>query len=281
MQNSLDNGGDIASPELSVARQAARAGGEVVMGYFRSGVAMRGKQSYNLVSDADLEAERAIVEVIRQSFPDHAVLGEELHQADITAEHLWVVDPLDGTNNFAHQIPYFAISVAYYRRGQPACGVVYDPIHDDWYCAALGQGAWHNGQRAGVAEHSRLDEVIVGVGFYYDRGAMMRATLAAIHDLFLAQIHGIRRFGAASLDLCSVGVGRFGAFFEYELAPWDFAAGRLFVDEAGGRVTTCRGEPLPLTKTSVLASNGRLHPAALKIVQQHIPAERGEKAAGD
>ncbi len=272
MSNPLEpcEGPDL-TPEVAVARQAALAGGEIVMGYFRRGVTMRGKQSFNLVSDADLEAERAIVQVIRQSFPDHSILGEELHQADATAEHLWVIDPLDGTNNFAHHIPHFAISIAYYYRGQAACGVVYDPVHNDWYCAAQGRGAWHNEQRVRVAEQNRLDEVIVGVGFFYDRGAMMKATLAAIHDLFLEQIHGIRRFGAASLDLCSVGDGRFGAFFEYELAPWDFAAGRLFVEEAGGRVTTCRGEPLPLAKTSVLASNGRLHQAALDIVGKYVP----------
>jgi myo-inositol-1(or 4)-monophosphatase len=280
MQNPSAGGGPIVSPELSVARLAARAGGDVVMGYFRSGVTMRGKQSYNLVSDADLEAERAIVQVIRQTFPEHAVLGEELHQAEVTAENLWVIDPLDGTNNFAHQIPYFAVSIAYYHRGQPVCGIVYDPLHDDWYEAASSQGAWHNGQRASVGEQSGLDEVIVGVGFFYDRGAMMKATLAAIHDLFVQQIHGIRRFGAASLDLCSVGVGRFGAFFEYELAPWDFAAGRLFVDEAGGCATTCRGGPLPLSKTSVLASNGRLHPATLEIVRQHLPPDVGSSISG-
>jgi myo-inositol-1(or 4)-monophosphatase len=120
-----------------------------------------------------------------------------------------------------------------------------------------------------VSDAARLDQVLVGVGFYYDRGAMMEATLAAIADLFRQQIHGIRRFGTAALDLCHVACGLYGAFFEYQLSPWDFAAARLILEEAGGQVTTCLGAPLPLAKTHVLGSNGHLHPAVLEIVQRH------------
>ena len=256
-------------PQLSTAEAAARAGGEVASRYFRDGVTMRSKDVANLVSDADVEAEHAIAAVIRQAFPDHAILGEEAHAGDATAEHLWVVDPIDGTNNFAHAIPHFAVSVAYYHRGVAQCGVVLNPIRDEWHTAVRGGGAFLDGSPARVQEASRLDEAIVGVGFYYDRGAMMEATLAAIGDLKRKQIHGIRRFGTASLDLCAVGLGRYGAYFEYELSPWDFAAGRLFVEEAGGTVTTALGEPLPLTRTSLLASNGALHPAMLEVTRAH------------
>jgi len=261
----------LTTTELEVARQAARAGGAVVNRYFREGVAVRRKSASELVSDADVDSEQAIVEVIRKAFPDHAVLAEEAHHEHAGAEHLWVVDPLDGTNNFAHRIAHFAISIAYYRSGRPECGVVYDPARDDWFVAARGQGAFRNGQRARVAASRRLDEILVGVGFYYDRGAMMRATLAAIGDLFGQGIHGIRRFGTAALDLCMVGVGAFGAFFEYELSPWDFAAGRLFVEEAGGRVTTCGGGELPLASSTLLASNGHVHEAMLAVVGPHVP----------
>jgi myo-inositol-1(or 4)-monophosphatase len=114
---------------------------------------------------------------------------------------------------------------------------------------------------------------LIGVGFYYDRGAMMEATLTALREFFQAHVHGIRRFGAASLDLCSVAMGMFGAYFEYQLSPWDFAAGSLIVEEAGGKVTTCGGEPLPLARTTLLASNGALHQAALAIVQRNLPYE--------
>jgi myo-inositol-1(or 4)-monophosphatase len=258
--------------ELELAQKAARTGGEIVARYFRDGVEIRtNERSYDLVTDADLESELAIVRVIKDLFPDHNVLGEEAHQGSPDSEHLWVIDPLDGTNNFAHGLPHFAVSVAYYRNGQPMCGTVYNPIRGDWYVAARGQGAYYNGQNVQVAESRSLDEALIGLGFYYPRGAMMEATLAAMRDLFAKQIHGIRRFGSASLDLCQVGAGALGVFFEYELAAWDFAAGRLFVEEAGGVVTTCRGEALPLAKSSVLATNGHLHTAALEIVRHHVP----------
>jgi myo-inositol-1(or 4)-monophosphatase len=260
------------TPEFSVAEEAARAGGAIVARYFRDGIAMRDKDVSNLVSDADLEAEHAIVEVIRRVYPGHEVVGEESHVGDPTAEHVWVVDPLDGTNNFAHKIPQFAVSVAYYHRGNPEVGVIFNPVRDDWHVAVRGQGAFLNGERVRVGTQATLSEVLVGVGFYYDRGAMMEATLEAVGDLKRDRhIHGIRRFGAATLDLCMVALGQLGAYFEFTLSPWDFAAGRLFVEEAGGRVTDCRGRPLPLAKSSILATNGLLHEAMLDAVRPRIP----------
>jgi len=256
------------SQELQVARQAAQVGGAIVARYFREGVEMRTKAVSDLVSDADIESENAIVAAIREAYPDHAILGEESHQADVNAPKLWIVDPLDGTTNFAHGLPHFAISIAYYEQGQPRCGVIYNPIREDWYVTEAGQGAWYNGRRVQVSNETSLSQSLVGVGFYYDRGAMMEATLRAIHELFGHQIHGIRRFGTASLDLAQVALGMYGAYFEYQLSAWDFAAGRLFVEEAGGRVTNCQGEPLPLAKSSVLASNGHLHDAVLTIVSK-------------
>ena len=263
------------TPEQTIAEEAARAGGAIAARYFREGVTMRSKDVANLVSDADVEAEHAIAAVIKRAFPSHAILGEEAYQGDATAEHLWVVDPIDGTNNFAHQIPHFAVSVAYYHGGVAQCGVVFNPVRDEWHSAARGQGAFHDGRRVAVDEATRLDEVLVGVGFYYDRGAMMEATLEAVGDLKRRQIHGIRRFGTASLDLCMVGLGRYGAYFEYELSPWDFAAGRLFVEEAGGKVTDARGGPLPMGKSSILATNGPLHEPMLEVIRARHPGGPG------
>ena len=259
------------TPEQTIAEEAARAGGAVAARYFREGVTMRSKDVANLVSDADVEAEHAIAAVIQRAFPSHAILGEEAYDGDATAEHLWVVDPIDGTNNFAHQIPHFAVSVAYYHHGVAQCGVIFNPVRDEWHSAARGQGAFHDGRQVHVQEATRLDEVIVGVGFYYDRDVMMDATLAAIGDLKRKQIHGIRRFGTASLDLCMVGLGRYGAYFEYQLSPWDFAAGRLFVEEAGGKVTDARGNPLPLGKSSILATTGPVHEPMLEIIARRHP----------
>lgn len=256
---------------LSVATEAAHAAGEVLRRHLREGTRIWGKETHNLVTDADLEAERAIAAVIQRRCPGHAILGEEEQAAEITAEDLWIVDPLDGTNNFAHGVPHYSVSVAYYRQGVPIVGVVFDPERDQLFAAARGHGASCNGRPIHVGTQTRLDEVLVGVGFYYDRGKMMEATLEAVRHLFYARIHGIRRFGSAALDLCAVASGQYGAFFEYLLSPWDFAAGRLIVEEAGGMVTTTKKTPLPLEKTSLLASNGSLHEAACEIISRFDP----------
>ena len=254
---------------LRAAFAAAEAGARVVLHYFERGVEMRDKGSVELVSQADVEAEQAIARVLAARFPEHAVLGEEEQCGSTSAEHLWIVDPLDGTNNFAHRIPHFAVSVAYYEHQVAQCGVVVNPVRGDWYWATRGSGAFHNGLAMKVNAHTRLDQTMVGVGFYYDRDKMMEATLAAIGDFFRQQIHGIRRFGTAALDLCQTAAGMFGVYFEYQLNPWDFAAARLILEEAGGLVTDGHGQPLPLAKSSIIASNTQLHPAAVAIVDKH------------
>ncbi|MCA9270986.1 MAG: inositol monophosphatase [Planctomycetales bacterium] len=257
------------TPEMRVAREAAAAAGDVLMRYFRDGFAIRTKSANNLVTDADIEAEQTVAQAIRAAFPDHALLGEEGLAGDVSAEHLWVIDPLDGTNNFAHRIPHFAVSIAYYHRGQPMCGAIYNPARGDWFTAARGHGAWAGDRPARVGAEKALNESLVACGFYYDRGAMMESTLSAIRDAFAANVHGVRRMGTASLDLAQVGCGLFGAYFEYLLSPWDFAAGRLFVEEAGGRVTTARGEDVPIASCSIMASNGLLHDEMLAITARH------------
>ncbi|MEM8732779.1 MAG: inositol monophosphatase family protein [Planctomycetota bacterium] len=265
---------ELPSPELKTAFDAALAGANVIAHYFERGVAMRSKaddESYNLVSDADVESEQAIARTIQAAFPEHAILGEEENSGLADAAHLWIVDPLDGTNNFAHRIPHFAVSVAYYRNSEPFCGVVVNPVRGDWYWAQKEHGAFHNGRRLQVSPAENLKESMIGCGFYYDRGAMMEATLQAVHDFFKQDIHGIRRFGTAALDFCQVADGLFEAFFEYQLHPWDLAAGRLIVEEAGGKVTNGYGQPIPIAQSSVLVSNAKLHAACLEIVQRHHP----------
>lgn len=262
---------------LLTATSAARVGGEILLRYFRDGVTIRNKseaggKTYDLVSDADLESEQAIANFLRTRYPDHELLGEESLAGGATdAEHLWIIDPLDGTNNFAHRLPHFAVSIAYYHRGEPVVGAVFNPVRDEMFTATKGGGAAINGVAASVCNSEKLSEVLIGCGFYYDRGDMMRSTLAAIEAFFGNDIHGIRRFGTASLDLCQVGCGQFGGFFEYQLSPWDFAAGRLFVSEAGGQVSDAKGADLPLKTTSLVASNGKLHEAMLQITKQHHP----------
>ena len=261
---------------LSSATAAARIGGEILMRYFRDGVQMRDKsaaggKTYDLVSDADIESEKAIAQFLRAEHGDHELLGEEGLAGDTDAEHLWIIDPLDGTNNFAHQLPHFAVSIAYYHKGQAMVGAVLNPARDEMFTAVRGQGAFRDGRKVRVSDAASLTRTLIGCGFYYDRGAMMRSTLAAVEEFFGQDIHGIRRFGTAALDLCQVGCGQFGGFFEYQLSPWDFAAGRLFVEEAGGKVTDGRGDPLPLETTSVVASNAKLHEAIIAITARHHP----------
>ncbi len=251
------------------AKAAATAAGQILADYFHNGVTMRTKSaSVDLVSDADVNAERAVASVIRAQFPEHSILGEEENSDDLNVEHLWIVDPLDGTTNFAHGIPHFAVSVAYYHNGLAQSGVIFNPMNGDWYVAERGHGATFNDKPIRANKQSNLNEALIGTGFYYDRGEMMEATLAALGRLFKKQIHGIRRCGTASLDLAMVASGQFGAYFEYQLSPWDFAAGRLLIEEAGGKITTCGGDPLPLEKTTVLASNGVLHDAVLELVRR-------------
>jgi len=272
----------IHSDIAQVATAAADAGSAIIKRYFadlahsQTTEKVNAGQTQGLVTAADVEAERAIIATIRTVFPTHQFLAEENvdgvdQQALLDAENLWVIDPLDGTNNFAHGIAHFAISIAYYVRGVAEFGLIRNVTTGDDYVSGKGQGALVNGKITKVSAATELNQVMIGVGFYYDRGDMMQATLTAMGLLLRRNIHGVRRFGTAALDLVHVGTGRFGGYFEYTLSPWDFAAGRLFVEEAGGTITTCSGDPLPLAKSSVLASNGHLHDEMLKIVSQYKP----------
>ena len=266
---------------LAVANRVADACGELLMESFGTIVARskEGGPSHDLVTDADLASERRAGEVIREAYPDHAILGEENAASpppsDPAAEpSLWIIDPIDGTTNYAHGLPHFAVSIAYYEHGQPIAGVVWNPARGDRYEASRGGGAFlttTHSERSPirVADAAAMSEALIGCGFYYDRGPMMQATLGAIEDCFGERIRGIRRMGTASLDLCQVAAGQYGAFFEYQLQPWDYAAGRLVVTEAGGCVSTCRGDDVPLTKSSFVASNGRLHESLLAITRRH------------
>lgn len=261
---------------LQLAQNSANAGAHVLHRYWHDGVKLRNKsatggKTYDLVSDADLESQDVIANLIAAQFPDHEIMGEEDLVGDTSAEHLWIIDPLDGTNNFAHRVPMFATSVAYFHHGQPVVGAIVNPITQDRYWATRGGGAFHNEKPIRVPDTESLSETLVGCGFYYDRGEMMKRTLQATEEFFACDIHGIRRFGAATLDLCAVATGMFGAFFEYKLSPWDFAAGQLIVTEAGGKITDAQGGPLGVKTSSILASAPGVYEEALAITAKHHP----------
>jgi fructose-1,6-bisphosphatase/inositol monophosphatase family enzyme len=184
-----------------------------------------------------------------------------------SAEHLWIIDPLDGTNNFAHRLPHFAVSIAYYHRGVAQVGVIHNPATGQWFTAVRGQGAFAGGKRASVSLHTSLSKVIVGCGFYYDRGEMMRRTLSHRSKSSFRSIS--TAFGASEprrLDLCMVGCGQFGGYFEYQLSPWDFAAGTIVRRRSRRQGHVCsRWQNLPVGRSSILASNGALHETMLAV----------------
>ncbi len=217
---------------------------------------------------ADVEAKKKIVELVQDVFPDHNFFGEENSYPRTSSPYTWIIDPLDGTNNFASGLPIFCASVAVAQENEIVAGAIYDVTRDETYTAEKGKGAFLNGKRIRVAKVDDLKQSILITGFYYDRGKMMNETVDKIKDFFANSILGLRRLGSAALDLCYVASGRAAGFWEFELSPWDFAAGKLLVEEAGGKVTGRSGEPIDIFKKSyIVASNSRIHDRMLEILR--------------
>jgi myo-inositol-1(or 4)-monophosphatase len=236
----------------------AREAGTLLMGYLARHVTIEYKGEVDLVTEADRASEKLIVERLRARWPEHGIVAEEGTRSEMDAEYRWYVDPLDGTTNFAHGYPVFCISIALARQdGQLAVGVLYDPTRDEMFAAERGLGARLNGRRIHVSQTKALAESILGTGFPSHK----RHTNPNIH--FYHQItlrsHGVRRAGSAALDLANVACGRYDGFWEFNLNPWDTAAGVLLVQEAGGTVTRFDGSAFRLDSREVLASNGLIH----------------------
>lgn len=258
----------------ATAREAAKTAGAIALQYLNQSSPQEKGSSNNMVTRADIESQQAIADCIRGAFPEHSFLGEEGDQADkdaattaaLKAEHLWVVDPIDGTNNYAQGIPFFCVSIAYLSHGVPLFGLIYDPSRDELFCAHKGGGAYLNDKPIQVSQADGIDGAIVATGFAYERGEYVRRTLRTIQSLFDHKLRGIRRFGACAVDLCWTAAGRLDGFFELKLEPWDYAAGMLIVAEAGGRVSDAEGNPLALGAPAVVASAPGMHDVLLKII---------------
>jgi myo-inositol-1(or 4)-monophosphatase len=252
----------------SIAREA----GALLMGYFRARVKIEYKGDADLVTVADRKSEACILERIRQQFPTHDVLGEEGARIESGSDYKWYVDPLDGTTNFAHGFPVFCVSLAVEYRGQRVAAVIYDPTRDELFAAEKGGSAQLNDEPIHVSSIAKLGECLVATGFPSHK-RHKSPNIYFYHQLTL-RTHGVRRAGSAALDLCNVAAGRFDGFWEFNLNPWDTAAGVLIVEEAGGRVTDFSGSPFQIASRETLASNGLVHEALIHEFQQ-IFAGRG------
>jgi myo-inositol-1(or 4)-monophosphatase len=246
---------------------AAEAGGRVLMEKFASGVTVAYKGAIDLVTEADLAAEQAIVAILRERHPHHDILAEEGDYGCRGADQRWVVDPLDGTTNFAHGFPWLAVSIALEVRGEVVLGAVYNPHNREQFVAERGLGATLNGRRLQVSNTAVLERALLATGFAYDHKLNPHNNYAHF-EAFQRQAQAVRRAGVASLDLACVAAGRFDGFWELKLKPWDVAAGVLLVTEAGGLVSDYAGEPMPLDRGEILASNGHLHAAMQQVLGQ-------------
>ena len=250
---------------MRFAADLARTAGAVVRQGFGQTMQIDRKGAIDLVTEYDTRSERLLLDSIRRAYPQDSILAEESgeHAGGATR---WLVDPLDGTSNFAHGVPIFCISIACARNGQILVGVVYDPLRDELFQAGQGLGAWLNGRRLQVSGTRSLDDCLAATSFPYDMRTNPDNNLAQFAAVSL-HTHDVRRTGSAALNIAYVAAGRFDAFWGMRLSSWDLAAGLLLVQEAGGRVSRLDGGPEVLRQpTSLLASNGRLHDDLLQLL---------------
>jgi myo-inositol-1(or 4)-monophosphatase len=251
----------------AVAVAAAQQAGKLIADAYRTDFRVDYKQgaTTNLVTEVDRRSEAAIVEALGKAFPDHRILAEEGGEGSAKESPCrWIVDPLDGTTNFAHGFPAFCVSIGLEMEGRVVLGVVYDPLRQELFEAEAGQGALLNGERIRVSQAATLEQALLVTGFAYDQEG--RRSNLEHFSRFALRAQGIRRTGSAAMDLCYVASGRIDGFWELKLFPWDVAAGSLIVTEAGGLVTDFAGTPFSIYSDKILASNGLVHQAMIEVL---------------
>ena len=264
---------------LATAVEAVTRAGEVQMRHFGREMRIDKKGAIDLVTEIDLQVEREFRAMIAERFPAHAVLGEEFAKAgdrERRAEFSWVIDPVDGTTNFAHGLPIFCSSVALEINGEAEVGAIYDPNRRELFTAMRGRGAWLNGAPLRVSTAESVIDSLLVTGFHYSIHKDPDELLG-LFGAFLTRARAVRRLGSAAIDLCYVAAGRFDGFWEQKLQPWDVAAGALIVAEAGGHVTLASGGPFRSEAGSVLATNGRIHAEMLGVIQEFTARFRSPK----
>ena len=260
-------------PTLNIAVKAARRAASVIN---RAStqldlLTVQSKSPNDFVTEVDRAAEQAIIEVLRDAFPGHGILAEESGESGPESEYTWIIDPLDGTTNFIHGMPQYAVSIAQAKNGVLEHAVVYDPNTTEMFTASRGAGAFLNDRRIRVSRRTRLNEALIGTGFPFRQFDHVDAYLAMFKEL-TQKTAGIRRPGAASLDLAYVASGRFDGFWEMGLSPWDMAAGVLLIQEAGGLVSDLSGEANYLTTGNLVAGTPKICGQLLPIIQAWRPA---------
>lgn len=256
--------------DLDVAMEAARAGGAIVADGFGRGFAADYKAKFDPVTAIDKAAEAAIIDVVASHRPDDAILAEE-SGGTVAPGRQWIIDPLDGTVNFVHAIPQVAVSVALYDGTAGVAGAIYDPLRDEMFAAQSGMGATLNGDPISVSETEGLNKSVVATGFPYDHDVYAEELSIVVREV-LRHVNGLRRFGSAALDLAWVAAGRFDAYWELGIAPWDGAAGMLMLREAGGVVTDPWGGPSTPYRPLVVASNALVHEELRIIIEKFCPS---------
>lgn len=251
---------------LQIAKKLAHDAGKMALKYQQKGFSVENKDGnpINLVTEADKAVDEFLVKTIRSNFPDHSILTEESGTLEGSSDYKWIIDPIDGTSNFAHGIPLFSISIAITHKGKPIIGVVEIPGLKESFWAQEGRGAYIGMKRIEVSKVRDLQKALLATGFPYDRKGPRFEKNVELFDHFYRESMGIRRSGSAAMDLCFLACGRYDAFWEYDLKPWDIAAGKIILEEAGGIVTNMDGSPLTPKTGSLLASNGSLHESLLQ-----------------
>ncbi|HRP23576.1 MAG TPA: inositol monophosphatase family protein [Thauera sp.] len=260
-------------PTLNIAVKAARRAATVIN---RAStqldlLTVQSKSPNDFVTEVDRAAEQAIIDVLRDAFPGHGILAEESGESGPDSEFNWIIDPLDGTTNFIHGFPQYAVSIAQTKNGVLEHAVVYDPNTNELFTASRGSGAFLNDRRIRVSRRTRLNEALIGTGFPFRKFDQIDAYLAMFKEL-TQKTAGIRRPGAAALDLAYVAAGRLDGFWEMGLSPWDMAAGVLLIQEAGGLVSDLSGEGNFLTTGNVVAGSPKIFGQMLPIIQAYRPA---------
>ena len=261
-------------PTLNIAVRAARRAGEIILRGFeqRDRIQVDVKGHNDFVSDVDRRAEAVIIDTLLQAYPNHRILAEESGAQGEESGYQWIIDPLDGTTNFLHGHPQFAVSIALQQQGRLEHAVVYDPLRDELYTASRGRGAYLNDHRIRVGGINGLDGALLGTGFPFKDEGILDIYLNTFRALF-TRTSGIRRAGSAALDLAYVAAGRLDGFWEFRLKPWDIAAGALLIQEAGGLVADVHGHPEYLYSGHVVAANPKLFKHLLKILKDCLPSD--------